>query len=564
MLFMPILIFVFFSKIVIAEQTWTVLLKPHANASAYALEHNLRLVGPTEVHPDLYIFSAHGRDVIQKRVLEEHPDCIEAEHQVPRQMIKRTAAAVEDPLYEEQWHLHGTYPSCVDAFSSNFTGQGVTIAFVDDGLEHTHPEFQGKYDHRHSYNFNGGPYGTGDPMPTRGTDGHGTSAAGVAAANQHNGRCGRGVAPGARVSGIRLIAAPTTDLVEGQALTKFFNSNHIYSNSWGPPDTGRGMDAPGLVTRTALARFTAEGLGREGKGSIYVWASGNGHDYGDTCAYDGYASNPYAIAIGAVNRNGQRSYYSEGCSALMAVAPSSGAGVGIITADLSGPAGYSAGECNPSFGGTSSAAPLAAGIIALMLEKNPDLTWRDVKHVIALGAKPIDVDDHSWHFNNSRGYHHSNTYGFGLMHVPSLLEALDHYAPVPKHQKQWLSDLLRRDGMSVASDSSGGTQIKFSVSGTGITFIEHVIVLVELIHPRRGQVQVSITSPEGTESILGDYRDRDFNANYPMVGNGGWHFSSVHFWGESRADGEWTVTFKDNTGHGRGRILSVQMGIFGF
>lgn len=551
------------------NDTWVVQLEPNVNALGYAIEHNLHLVGPSHIDPDMYVFSLPAprkhaeRHQIQER-LEGHPNCQWARRQVARQQFRRFTQ--EDPLYESQWHLHregmGTSsPACVDAIDLNVTGNGVTIAFVDDGLDHTHPEFQGKYDARHSYNFNGGPSGDGDPAPVSGHNGHGTSAAGVAVANQHNGHCGRGVAPGAKVSAMRLIAAPSTDLQEGQALTKYFSNNDIYSNSWGPVDSGRGMDAPGLVVRAAFARFAGQGLGRQGKGTIYVWASGNGHENGDTCAYDGYASNPYVIPIGAVSFLGVRSYYSEGCSALMAVAPSSGAGRGIITSDIQGPGGYSAGECNLSFGGTSSAAPLAAGIIALMLEKRPDLTWRDVKHVIALGARKIDADDLSWHDNPRTGYHHSNTYGFGLLHVPSLLKALDHYDPVPKHQKQVFSGIVKRSNLAVGSDASGGTRIKFDFSDTQLTFIEHVVAMVELRHPRRGNVQVSITSPEGTTSILGDYRDNDYNADYPRDG---WHFSSAHFWGEQTVDGNWTLTFKDNGGEGRGSILSAQMGVFGF
>lgn len=544
-------------------------LKPGSDASEFANEHGLELKGPAEIEDDMYIFThatpkerAVGRAVLQTR-FEEHEACEWADLQVPRKQYKR--AAMEDPLYEQQWHLHSLYPghpspASVDVLDLNVTGHGVTIAFVDDGLEHSHPEFLGKYDSRHSYNFNGGPNGPTDPTPTNSRDGHGTCAAGVAVANQHNGHCGRGVAPGARVSGIRLIAAPATDIQEAQALTKYFQSNMIYSNSWGPPDSGTSMQGPGRVTRAAFARFAGGLLGRHGRGTIYVWAAGNGHGGGDTCAYDGYASNPYVIPIGAINYQGKRSWYSEGCSALMAVAPSNGAGRGIITADIQGPGGYAAGECNSNFGGTSSAAPLASGVIALLLEKRPDLTWRDVRHVIAMGAKKVDADHPSWH-TNAHGYHHSNVYGFGLMHVPSLLRVLDRYDPVPKHQKQILSGIVRKSDLAVAHESSGGTQIKFHLEATQMTFIENVIAMVKLRHPRRGQVEVSIQSPEGTVSILGDYRSKDYNADYPREG---WHFSSVHFWGEEHIDGEWTLTFKDNGGDGRGQILSCQIGVFGF
>lgn len=550
-----LLIFSWASLLMAREDTWVLHLDPNIDAVQYAMEHGIKLIGPTEVHPDMYIFSA---DSTHKRSETSFQNCVKAQKQVKRKRYLKSAT--EDPLYSQQWHLHGPNSlSCVDADKTELTGAGVTIAFVDDGLEHTHPEFAGKYDARHSHNYNGGPYGDNDPMPTSFDQAHGTSASGVAVANRHNGVCGRGVAPGARLSGIRLIAAPVSDVNEGQGLSKYFSSNHIYSNSWGPADTGHGMDAPGMVVRAAFARFAGKSIGRKGLGTIYVWASGNGHEHGDTCAYDGYASNPYVNPIGAVDYNGKRSYYSEGCSALMAVAPSSGSGRGIITADLQGANGYASGDCNPTFGGTSSAAPLASGIIALLLEKNANLTWRDVKHVIALGATKIDSDNTDW-VQNAGGYKHSNTYGFGLLHIPSLLSVLDTYEHVPAQQKQVFSNAFRQANLPVAG--SGGTAVVFDLNGTQIDFIENVIVLVELRHPRRGQVQVSVQSPSKTLSIVGEYRSRDTNANYPR---GGWHFSTVRFWGESVADGNWTVFLTDETDTtGRGEIISVQLGIFGF
>ena len=554
---MKVLIIVLLLSIARAD-TWVLHLSPSVDAEQYAQEHAITLIGPSEVDPDMYIFTV---DSTRKRSDSAFQNCVQAQRQVKQKRYLKSAAAVmEDPLYNDQWHLHGSESlSCVEADNTTMSGVGVTIAFVDDGLEHTHPEFAGKYDARHSYNYNGGPYGTGDPMPTSFDQAHGTSAAGVAVARKHNGVCGRGVATGARLSGIRLIAAPVSDVDEGQALSKHFASNDIYSNSWGPADTGHGMDAPGMVVRAALARFAGQSIGRRGLGSIYVWASGNGHEHGDTCAYDGYASNPYVNPIGAVDYNGKRSYYSEGCAALMAVAPSSGAGRGIITADLQGANGYAPGDCNPSFGGTSSAAPLASGIIALLLEKRPALTWRDVKHVIALGATKIDPDCDSW-IQNAGGYKHSNTYGFGLLHVPSLLSILDTYEHVPPVQKQVFSNIFRQANLPVAG--SGGTAIVFHMNNTQMEFVENVILLVELQHPRRGQVQVSVESPSHTTSIVGEYRSRDSTANYPR---GGWHFSTVAFWGESVVNGNWTVFLTDETDtSGRGEIISVQLGIFGF
>jgi hypothetical protein len=262
-----------------------------------------------------------------------------------------------DPLYGQQWHLPVIHAS--EAWSSGIKGKGVTIAIVDDGLQHSHDDLHGNYEPRFSRDYNDGD---NDPSPGY-SDNHGTSCAGVAAAIANNTHCGSGVAPLAKLVGRRLIAAPSTDYQEAMALSQDREHIDIFSNSWGPADTGMEMTGPGRLTLEALAQGAR--YGRQGKGSIFVWASGNGRHVGDSCAYDGYASSPYTIAVGALDSNGKQAYYSEGCAALLCVTPSSGA-LKITTTDISTPGlGYDpSSECTNTFGGTSSAAPLAAGFFS--------------------------------------------------------------------------------------------------------------------------------------------------------------------------------------------------------
>lgn len=473
----------------------------------------------------------------------------------------------DDPLYPQQWHLKsGGSVASVDEDGveppSGGAGGGfnILIGIVDDGLQHSHPELAAQYVANHSWNFNNGNKHA-DPTPRDPRDGHGTAAAAVAVGSKLNGHCGRGVAWNARVAGLRLIAEPATGATEAEALSYHSDHIRIYSNSWGPADTGRGMDAPSRVVREALAYFATQ------KNRIYVWASGNGRDNLDSCAYDGYAGNPYVNAIGAVDYDGQQSWYSEGCANLMAVAPSSGVrGRGITTADLMGPAGYEPGECTADFGGTSSAAPLASGIIALLLERRPDLTWRDVKHVIALGATQINPEDPSWHVNG-RGYYHSNAYGFGLLKIPKLLGVLANYTGLVASraggarsdnlppQRQVLSPVIR----PTRPDANTFT---VNLTHTNITFIEQAILRIRLRHPRRGDVAVWLVSPEGTVSVLAEWRN-DPNPDYPSAEEG-WSFCSLHHWGEAQADGVWEVQVQDKTSPSRVRVEWFMVGVFGF
>lgn len=543
---------------------WVIEFHTDEDAVAFAHAHGLIHVGALDQYdvPNLHLFredtAHHSRWASRAR---DPPSVKWAEKQMPVRRVKREQE-VFDPLFPIQWHLRGTGPSSIGVGPANVTGRGILIGMVDDGLQYTHPELSAAYDAAHSWNFNGGAGGLLDPSPRARNDGHGTSAAGVAVGARHNEHCGQGVAYGAKIAGLRLIAEPVADVDEAAALSKFSQDIDIYSCSWGPADTGRGLDAPGRLVRMALAQMTAGQArnGRNGKGSIYVWASGNGRDVGDSCAYDGYASNPYVNAIGAVDVNGKQAWYSEGCAGLMAVMPSSGAMQGIVTADLMGADGYDPSECTTTFGGTSAAAPMAAGVIALLLEQSGNtLTWRDVKHVIARGATMIDPTDAGW-TTNAAGYHHNNKYGFGVLQIRPLLETLARYRPVPAHQIQLFSELITTGGSITTGGEGYVYAIQLETPTEHISFIETVVLSVSLSHPYRGHVEISLTSPSGTISVLAE-KHGDFHANYP---EDGWSFSSVRHWGETTANGTWTLRVRDAGGEGGGIIHWFRLGIFGY
>lgn len=514
-----------------------------------------------------------------------------------------------DPLYAQQWHLHAPDVG-IDAHlvAVAINGTGVTLAIVDDGLQWAHPELQANYDRTHSHNYNGGSAGQYDPTPQSPlgkrvarvclphanaprADGHGTAAAAVAVAVEGNGHCGRGVAPLgehalahmfararadartrklARVVGLRLIAAPVSDLTEATALSHFHGRVAVYSNSWGPTDDGQHMEAPGRLVREVFAQLAGASAGRSGLGTVFVWAAGNGRAHGDQCNFDGYANNPYVNAIGAVDSLGNQAWYSEGCAALLAVAPSSGGPqgprAGITTADLLGAAGYDPSECTAAFGGTSSAAPLAAGVFSLLLQAQPNLTWRDVREVVARGATRIHASDSTadWHVN-ARGYHHSNAYGFGLLRVPPLLAVLAAGYKRVGPQVQ-IVNVQPTAGAGawplVIGDTAHPTQVDFAVewNASSVNFVENAFVTVRLTHPHRGALRVTLTSPEQTVSVLAEPRAQDMaNADYPREG---WSFDSLRHWGETHVQGVWTLRIADTTASSAGRLQAARFGVF--
>jgi kexin len=141
--------------------------------------------------------------------------------------------------------------------------------------------------------------------------------------------CGVGVAYDSKIAGIRILSGQISDADEAIAMNYDFQHNQIYSCSWGPPDDGKSMDAPGILIKRAMVNGVQNG--RSGLGSVYVFASGNGAQSDDNCNFDGYTNSIYSITVGAIDRQGLHPYYSEKCSAQLVVTYSSGSGDAIVS-----------------------------------------------------------------------------------------------------------------------------------------------------------------------------------------------------------------------------------------
>lgn len=168
-------------------------------------------------------------------------------------------------------------------------------------------------------------------MPRLSDDQHGTRCCGEIAAAK-NDVCGVGVAYESKIAGIRILSGQISDADEAAALNYGYQSTAIYSCSWGPPDDGKAMEAPSRIITKAMVNGIQKGRG--GKGSIFVFASGNGGGSGDQCNFDGYTNSIYSVTVSAVDHEGKHPYYSEPCAANMIVAYSSGAGERIVSGSL--------------------------------------------------------------------------------------------------------------------------------------------------------------------------------------------------------------------------------------
>ena len=469
---------------------------------------------------------------------------------VARQRFNRTLLYMErEPLYQQQWHLHG---SVMGAWETHgVRGRGVTVAIVDDGLQHSHPDLSDRYVSTLSYDFNHDDY---DPEPHSPHNAHGTSAAGVCCAGR-NGVCGVGVAPEAQLVGLQLIAGWVSDYDESVALTYHGAVGRggidIYSCSWGPADDATRLEAPGRVLKEALRAYTEDGRGRGGRGSIYVWAGGNGRQQSDNCNYDGYASSRFTIAVGASTFDQRQAWYSEPCAALLVVAPSSGTyQKGITTTDLIGPSGeggwgydYS-GDCTSDFGGTSSAAPFVSGVVALMLEAEPRLTWRDVQHILARTAEPLETWDSDWttrsETNGGAVFSHHHAYGFGRVHAERAVAAAKRW--ITSSGGERVCGAAVRQSRIIGQWNAQSQSFDFA-SGAHMSFIEHVEVHVQGMRTPLARGSLTLNLHQQSTGITSRLMERHTADRHYGIHD--WTFTSVRHWGtrHDAATGErWTLS----------------------
>ncbi|XP_051253039.1 proprotein convertase subtilisin/kexin type 7 isoform X1 [Dicentrarchus labrax] len=474
-------------------------------------------------------------------VLAAHPHVLWHSQERVLSRSKRSMA-FNDPRYPKQWHLHNDLNKGMDinvtgVWERNITGRGVTVVVVDDGVEHTHQDIKPNYSPEGSYDLNSNDP---DPMPhpdVHSDNHHGTRCAGEIAAVPNNSFCAVGVAYGSKVAGIRVLDGPLTDSLEAIAFNKHYQVNDIYSCSWGPDDDGHTVDGPHPLGKAALQHGVI--AGRQGFGSIFVVASGNGGQYNDNCNYDGYANSIYTITVGAVDEKGKMPFYAEECASMLAVTFSSGGGQlrSIVTSDWSMQEGTG---CTEGHTGTSAAAPLAAGMVALMLQVRPCLSWRDVQHIVTFTATKCD-DSADWKMNGA-GFTHSHQHGFGLLNAWRLVNAAKVWESVP-FLVSYQSSVLK-EGASIPVNSDAlirtWTVSAADLRQSGMETLEHVAVTVTITHPCRGNLEIELVCPSGITSVIGARRaiDRD------PTGYQDWTFSTVRCWGE-KAKGLYTLKISD-------------------
>ena len=521
-----------------------------------------------------------------------------------------------DPLFSQQWYLYNTGQggrtpgidlNVVDVWA-DYTGQGVTIGVIDDGVEDDHEDL--------ADNYNSQPtgltpaYNPAEGKPQSDKDDHGTAVAGIIAGVANNGTGIAGIAYNAQITGFRYADITDTDASPIARQAAFDISN----NSWGgvnPFDTNFNLP-PGRIAQQAIENAITNG--RDGLGTIFVWAAGNEREEGVNANYRNYENSRYTIAVAAIDGKGIYAPYSVPGANLLVSAfgdgdPSNDVDGTIVTTDLMGDAGSNRpgveGQLDnfnytSTFNGTSSATPMVSGVVALMLEANPDLGYRDVQEILAYSARQNDPTAADWAFNGARnwnggGLHVNHNYGFGLV---------DTHAAV-RLAESWMFDSTKANERQVNGSSSIPVQIVDqgeiidTITLSSDLNIDYVEIDLDISHTAIEDLIITLISPDGTESVLFDgiqlqetgfimvgldeeteekkyerfssfrQNPREFTEDEDLIALGESYqqgikftFSSTFHWGEI-GTGDWKLSVKDTFEGDIGTLNNWNLRLFG-
>lgn len=574
---------------------------------------------------------------------------------------EEATAKVEGWFEEDEAKLiAGEDINVLEAYAQGVTGEGVTAVVVDSGLELAHEDLEPNVLPNRSLNLNDGAPNKTDPSPTSISGDHGTSVAGLIAAKGGNGLGGQGVAPDTSLIGMNYLGSGKVSQTEflihgfpGSGISKSDNVgvfNRSYGLGWPTHFSYSELDE-------AIESYPNLNL-RDGKGAVSMKSSGNSfeddrnegsvcsengaNELGLTCynaSFEPSQVHPYYLSVAAVNTDGKHTSYSAAGANVFVSAPSGEYGryaPAMVTTDqmtcLSGYSGFNGGtiaaweafygtdfvksqfpfnypgheenaSCNytSTFNGTSSAAPNASGVVALILSANPSLTWRDIRHILASTSTMNDPENeaisykigetdfvaHQGWIENAAGFNFNNLYGFGRVNAGDAVAMAKSYNKDLGEQvtTDWIGEGSAVDEEAMTSEipdnsATGLTykitvtedlaveamQFKFDISNVDMWFGDS-----EGNQTTAGMdLAIEVTSPSGTKSIILSgkqaitYPSYSFeNGDQPGYILKDGVFLSNAFYGES-SQGEWTIKLLDTSAESFATADGGAMGYLGY
>lgn len=432
-----------------------------------------------------------------------------AANQAPEAKQSKTPVfAVKSSLFSQQWFLYndgsGVHNVAGDlnvkpVWEMGIRGQGITVGIIDDYVDDQHPSLKERVVSQKHY------FSEVNPC----TQDHGTPVAGiVGASNLEDGPVG--VAPEVSIEAQNVFhptlkdrrMPPVAELVK--ALSRNAPNIAVYNNSWTYSASGN-YNSESIE----LHKGVDEGIrtGFNGKGSVYVFSSGNAPFF--SLASNVQLAHPGIIAVSGITKIGEPQIFGSKRGWQHWVSAFT---LDILTTDnvdRDGKCGYDVGSTT-KFSGTSAAAPMVAGVVALMRQANPELTYRDVKLILAETARrktlPYFTD---WTTTGkkksiaSESYHYSPWIGFGIVdaHAAVKLAKTWKNLPVQKH------DHFPYERACISLEKDKSFEFSIPVKNSAVKFVESIQLSMELLSSKtiNTLLGMELTDPKGhTRKLITD------------------------------------------------------------
>ncbi len=492
-----------------------------------------------------------------------------------------------DPFFKYQWYIKslgnivantvgvstsiGDDLHILDVYHSvlgNHDGHNTIVQVVDTGVELKHEDLD--VDLSNSFNAvtkGNDPTATGrvtnDPTSPLNT-GHGTAVAGIIAAKTNNGLGIRGIVPRAKIAGSNWLEDQSLGELDRVWYSQINDDNiTVCNNSWGTY----------YLKDKSFERILALGSEqlRYGLGRIYVFAAGNARESYGNANLSYLTNNPYVVTVASLNAADKFASYSNPGSSILVSAYGGEhyyTGPTIMTTSLTGESYYED-ELNGRKGvitvdedrtksytyamnGTSSAAPMVSGSIALVLDACPSLSWRDVKRLIANSATKVDKLNPEW-ITNAAGLHYNINYGYGKINPLKMIQMCrsQYFEPLPDLE-------IQRAAFSYnTAIPDNNTTITKVLPFNHDMQIEWVGLTIDTDHPFAGDLEVNLISPMGTKVNIISPNELKFAAY-----DGGFRFSSVAYIDEN-AEGKWYVEITDRLLGDAGVLKGITLEVYG-
>ncbi|MEC4805031.1 MAG: S8 family serine peptidase [Jaaginema sp. PMC 1079.18] len=497
-----------------------------------------------------------------------------------------------DNFYTQQWYLHhnggwqlaqGSHIDAERAWDITKGIRSVVVAIADDAIDINHPDFQGPGKIVAPKDFKEQDF---VPLPESESESHGTACAGVAIAAE-NGQGIVGVAPGCALMPLR-----TTGFLDDRAIESLFDwaierGASVISCSWGAATIYFPLS---LRQRAAINRAATQG--RDGKGCVVVFAAGNsnrpvnGTIYerrwynellkGPTQWLSGFAAHPDAIAVAACTSLNQKSAYSNWGAQISVCAPSNNAppgvwfpdtgyvytappisaklpGQGILTSDRLGKLGYAPEDYTRTFGGTSSACPVVAGVAALILSINPDLTALEVRQILQQSTDKITDPNPDPQLGLQMGTYdqnnHSQWFGYGKVNAFKAVQLAQQQRQTPQTTVEYVRE-QNNTTVAIPDNNPRGVSSAIAISSPGK--VRDLQVTVDIEHEFLGDIEIYLVLPSQMEILL---QGRTLGARkYLKTAYSLENTSALKLARDREAQGTWTIRIIDRVAGDTGRL----------